>query len=536
MSGRASFSRREALAMGLGSAATALAVRPTLAWQATADDAALDALVARHLAAFEIPGVSIALIRPGQPPLVRGYGVRRLGASARVEADTLFAVASNTKAFLGAAFALLVEEGKLAWEQPVRRYLPEFQMSDPHATEMTTVRDLLVHRSGLALGAGDLMIFPITTHTPEDVLAGLKHLPLARGFRTGYAYDNILYIVGGLLLKRVTGQTYEQFFAERLLGPLGMTGSVANRPLLRTNNVVARHARLGPPLRGFGPLTAIEPDESPVFGPGAGLHTSARDIVPWLQTQLGKGIMPNGRRLWSEAQNAELWSPQVITASGPGATPELPTRSVLTGYAAGWFVQDYRGRRLMHHSGGLSGQITYTGFFPESGHAFAVFTNTEDGAVGGLRNAVIDHLIGAPTFDWVASTRARIDRQRTEALTQSGGDFNRVPPGEPSLPLMAYVGRYRDPWYGDINVLLDTRRGRRSNLRVEFARTPAFKSVLEPFGPDAFRTRFPTGVGEDAVISFVIDNGRPTRLRLRALSPFADFSYDYHDLNPVRVD
>ena len=268
-----------------------------------------------------------------------------------------------------------------------------------------------------------------------------------------------------------------------------------------------------------------------MFGAAAGLHTSARDIVPWLQTQLGKGQMPNGQRLWSEAQNNELWAPQVITGSGPGATPELPTRSVLTGYAAGWFVQDYRGRRLLHHSGGLSGQITYTGFFPESGHAFAVFTNTEDGAVGGLRNAIVDHLIAAPAYDWAGTTRTRIDRQRTEALGAAGGDFNRVPEGGPSLPLAAYAGRYRDPWYGDLVVT-----ERRGALHVDFTRTRAFKSALEPFGPDTYRTRFPRGAGEDAVITFVVENGRATRLRLRALSPFADFSYDFHDLNPVRVD
>ncbi len=528
MSGFATVSRREALALGLGGL-TLAATRPAWAFQALVPDP-VDSIVERFLAAFEIPGVSVALIRPGQPVFTRGYGVRTLGRPDRVDEDTLFAVASNTKAFLAAAFALLVEEGKLAWDEPVRRYLPEFAMSDPHATEMTTVRDLLVHRSGLALGAGDLMIFPESTHTAEDVLRGLRYLPLARGFRTGYAYDNILYIVGGLLLQRVTGQTYEQFFAERLLRPLGMAHSVANRPLVRTRNVVGRHARLGPPLRGFGPLAAIEPDESPVFGAAAGIHTSARDIVPWLQTQLGKGMMPNGQRLWSEAQSTQMWTPQVITASGPGPTPELPTRSVLTGYASGWFVQDYRGRRLLHHSGGLSGQITYTGFFPDSGHAFAVFTNTEDGAVGGLRNAIVDHLIGAPEYDWVTSTRTRIDRQRSEALNQAGGDFNRAPAGGPSLPLSAYAGRYRDPWYGDI--VVTERRGR---LHIDFTRTPVFKSALEPFGPDAFRTRFPRGAGEDAVITFVVENGRVPRMTLRALSPFADFSYDFHDLKPERV-
>jgi CubicO group peptidase (beta-lactamase class C family) len=528
MVGRTGFSRREALFAGIGSAA--LAARPAWAFQGAAAADPVDAIVTGFLREFEIPGVSVALIRPGQPVFTRGYGVRALGSRARVDEDTLFAIASNTKAMLGAAMAMLVDEGKLAWDEPVTRYLPEFKMSDPHATAMTTVRDLLVHRSGLALGAGDLMIFPESTHTARDVLNGLQYLPLARGFRTGYAYDNILYLVAGLLIERVTGQKWDEVLTARVLRPLGMPNAVANRPLVRTANVAGRHARLGPPLRGFGPMERIQADESPVFGPAAGVHAGARDIVPWLQAQLGKGALPNGRRVWSEAQTREMWAPQVITASGPGATPELPTRSVLTGYGLGWFVQDYRGRRLLHHSGGLSGQVTYTGFFPESGHAFAVFTNTEDAPVGGLRNAVVDHLIGAPAYDWVASTRTRIDRQRNEALTSAGGDFNRAPPGGPSLPLAAYAGRYRDPWYGDIVV---TQRG--GGLHVDFTRTPVFKSALEPFGPDTYRTRWARGAGEDAVITFVVENGAVTRLRLKALSPFADFSYDFHDLNPVRV-
>lgn len=529
MTGRMQFDRRAVLGMGAGG--LALAANPAWALQPRATPSSLDSVVRDFMAAFEIPGVSVALVRPGEPTFTRGYGVRALGTRAPVTDATLFGIASNTKAFTAAALAMLVEEGKLGWDEPVKRYLPDFQMSDPHATEMMSVRDLLVHRSGLALGAGDLMQFPQTDHSRDEIYRALRYLPLERGFRSGYAYDNILYLVAGLLLERVGGRPYEAFVTDRLLRPLGMSGSVANRTLLRTADVAARHARLGPPIRGIGPLQRVEADEAATIAPAGGIHASARDIVPWLQTQLAKGVSPSGARLWSEAQASQMWSPQVITRAGPGATPDNPIRSVLIGYALGWFVEDYRGHRLIHHSGGLSGQVTFTGFFPESGHAFAVFTNTEDGAVSGLRAAVIDHLIGAPPFDWIGFTRSRIERQNAEALREAGGDFNRPPAGGPSLPLAAYAGRYRDPWYGDLVVAV---RGGR--LHIDFTRTPVFKSALEPFGPDAFRTRFPRGAGEDAVVTFVIESGRVARLRLRALSPLADFSYDFHDLNPVRVD
>jgi len=528
VAGKVDFGRREVLLLGLGAA---LAARP--AWALYPSQAAhpIDAIVAGFMQAFEIPGVAVALIHPKEPVFTRGYGVRTLGQRGAVGADTQFAVASNSKSFVAAGLAMLVEEGKLTWDEPVRHYLPDFQMSDAAATDLITVRDLLVHRSGLALGAGDLMQFPLSDHSRQDLYRGLRHLPLARGFRSGYAYDNILYVVAGVLIERISGQSFEEFQIARVLRPLGMTNAVANRLQVRTANVVSRHARLGPPVRGFGALEVIQPDESPAGAPAGGIHVSAREIVHWLQAQLGRGALPDGRRLWSEAQATQMWTPQVITAVGPGPTADAPTRSVMAGYALGWFVQEFRDRRLIHHSGGLSGQITYTGFFPESGHAFAVFTNVEDGAVSGLRNAIVDHLIGAPAFDWVGSTRTRIERQRAEALALAGGDFNRAPPGGPSLPLASYAGRYRDPWYGD---LLVTQRG--SGLHLDFTRTPVFKSMLEPFGPDAFRTRFAQGAGEDAVVTFVVEGARVARLMLKALSPLADFSYDFHDLNPVRVD
>jgi CubicO group peptidase (beta-lactamase class C family) len=527
MAGRVTLSRREALIATVGSGA--LAAHPAWAFQAKSDQ--LDTLVTGFMGAFEIPGVAVALIRPNEPVVTRAYGVRTLGRRERVDTDTLFAIASNSKSFVAAALAMLVEEGKLGWDEPVRRYLPDFQMSDANATQLMTVRDLLVHRSGLALGAGDLMQFPQSDHRIEEIYRGLRYLPLARGFRSGYAYDNILYGVAGILIARVSGQDFESFITSRLLRPLNMQAAVPSRTLLRGSNVVGRHARLGPPVRGFGRLERVEPDESSTMAAAGGIHASVNEIVHWLQVQLAKGVSPSRRRLWSEAQATEMWTPQVITAAGPGPTAEAPTSAVMAGYALGWFVQEYRDRRLVHHSGGLSGQITYTGFFPESGHAFAVFTNTEDGAVGGLRNAVVDHLIGAPTFDWVASTRTRLNRQHSEALAQAGGAFTRPPPGGPTLPLAEYAGRYRDPWYGDIVVMR-----RNSGLHLDFTRTPVFKSMLEPFGPDTFRTRFARGAGEDAVVNFVVEGGRVTRLKLKALSPLADFSYDFHDLNPIRVE
>ena len=255
------------------------------------------------------------------------------------------------------------------------------------------------------------------------------------------------------------------------------------------------------------------------------------DILHWLKVQLARGRLPSGGRLWSDVQSDEMWTPQTITASTAGPTPDMPTRPVLAGYALGWFVQDYRGHRLVHHSGGLIGQVTQHALLPELGCAIAVYTNEETGVASvGLRNALLDRLIGAPPFDWATAMTKRLDERRADALKMLGGGL-RPPPGGPTLPLDRYTGRYRDPWYGDVLV---TRRA--DGLAIDFTRTPVFKGPLEPWGRDAFRTRFPEGVGEDAVVTFAISGGMITGVTMKPLSPLADFSFDYQHLafQPVR--
>jgi CubicO group peptidase (beta-lactamase class C family) len=527
MAGEAYLSRRQVL--GSGAAGAMLAAMP--AW-AQSVGAEVDRIVARFMREFELPGIGIAIVRPGQPAFTRGYGVRVLGRPERVDENTLFGIASNTKAFTAAAIAMLVEAGKLGWDEPLIRYMPDFALADADATRMMTVRDLLCHRSGLALGAGDLMQFPKSDRAPEEFLRALPHLKLARGFRAGYAYDNILYVVAGILVARTSGMPWEDFVTSRIIRPLGMRESVANLPLVHTANIAGRHARLGPPFRGMGPLETVEPDEAAAVGPAGGMQVSVSDIVPWLQTQLGKGQAPGGPRLWSEQQSAEMWLPQVITSASAGPDKDNPIRPVLQGYALGWLVQQYRDHRLISHSGGLSGQVTYTSLLPEQGIGLAVYSNTEDGAaISTLRWALLDHLVGAPPLDWVAITRASFDRSQAEARSLAADGEVRAPAGGPSLPLAAYAGRYRDPWYGDI--VVGEKSGR---LAIDFTRTPVFKGPLESWGPDAFRTRWAKGAGEDAVVTFQIEKGKVVGMKMKALSPLADFSYDFHDLELKRVD
>lgn len=520
--------RRTALALGLGSAAV-LAV-PAWARAAEVDEAAVDAIVSPFMAAFETPGIAVAIVRPGQVPFLKGYGVRTMGGAGAVDVHTRFGIASNSKAFTAAALAMLVDAGTLDWEDPVVKHIPEFRMHDPDVTRMMTVRDLLVHRSGLPLGAGDLMYFPESSHVAADVLKALPHLKPVRGFRAGYDYDNILYLVAGLLIERVAGMRWNAFVQSRILTPLGMRDAVTTRGELRTDNVAGRHARLGPPVRGIGPMGTVRPDESPMIDAAGGINASVTDIAAWLQVQLNGGKLPESV-LWSPAQAKEMWTPQTIVASSDGPTAENPVRPVMSAYALGWFVQDYRGARMISHSGGLSGQVTQTAMIPSKGIGVAVFSNTEDSVSGGIRNALLDMLTGAPAFDWVGTYVARARRGQQAALDSVKGGIDTAPPGGPSLALGAYAGRYRDPWYGDVVV---SEKG--GKLWIDFTPTPVFKSALDPWGPDAFRTRFAKEAGEDAVVSFEVKDGRVARVTMKPLSPLADFSYDYQHLDfaPIR--
>ena len=492
----------------------------------------IQAIVVRFMQAFEIPGVALAIVLPDQPGFTVTAGVRAVGEAEPVDKDTSFAVASNSKAYLSACLAILVDDGVLGWDDPVIRHLPEFRMHDPALTAMMTVCDLLVHRSGLPLGAGDLMQFPRTDHTRDEVLRAIQYFKPATGFRSGYAYDNCLYLVAGMLLERVSGLSWDEFVARRIFEPLGMSDAVANPTRVTAVNRAARHARLGPPTIGMGPLERIEPDEPAIIGPAGGINVSAGSTLAWLNVQLSRGGLPDGRWLWSAARADEMWAAHTLIASGPGPTAEMPQRPVLQAYALGWGVSDYRGVRMITHGGGLAGQATRTALLPEQGIGLAVYTNSGDAEpVSGLRYALLDLLLGVPEFDWIGSTRKTIDETHRQVVALLGDGNFQTPPGGPSLPLKRYVGRYRDRWYGDVIVAFEGGR-----LSIDFTRTPVFKGRLEPFGVDRFRTRFARGAGEDAVLTFVVEDGAVTGITMQALSPIADFSFDFKDLAFVRVD
>lgn len=501
-------------------------VSPALADPPAAFDARAEAV--RNLAG--VPGMAIAIVEHGKVVLAKGYGVRRLGSPAQVDADTIFMTGSTGKAITTAALATLVDAGKLSWDDKVTDRLPGFQMYDPWVTREMRVRDLLTHRSGLGLGQGDLMVVPRGTLSRAEVVRRLRFLKPATSFRSGYAYDNVLYVAAGQLIEAVSGQTYEDYVREHVFRPAGMrtaTSDLAHR--VATADRAQPHARIGGTVRGLSEQQVIdERDElSPASTPAGLLALSANDLARWLQIQLAHGAIPGGGRLFSEAQSAEMWRPQTIEPVNP-APPELAgTQPMYQDYALGWEVRDYRGARVIWHSGGVFGYTTIVCLLPDRDVGFAITVNAEDAiARMGLMYELLDHYLGVPQQNWPERYQAFLKRRLDAAASTLVANAVAAANIGPSLPLARYAGIYEDPWYGRVVIGQDAR-----GLTVDFTNTPRMTGHLQHYQYDSFVARFEDKGIEPAYVTFALDaDGKVTRATLRPVSPTADFSFDYQDL------
>jgi CubicO group peptidase (beta-lactamase class C family) len=491
---------------------------------ASAQPPDLDQWVARALQTFEVPGVALAIVKDDQVVVAKGYGVRRLGDAAPVDSHTLFGIASNTKAFTATALGLLVDEHKIEWDAPVVRYLPAFALWDPYVTRELTVRDLLVHRSGLGLGAGDLLWWPESTYDRKEIARRLRFIPPATGFRTAYAYDNVLYLVAGELIETISGQSWEDFVATRILAKVGMTGSnVRHSAAAGGGNVAATHARVE------GKVRPIRPFESDNTNPAGGINASAEDIAKWLRVQLSGGKLADGSRLFS-ADTARQLTTIVTPIAAGDPPPELPPlKANFRGYALGFDIRDYRGHKAVMHTGGLPGYVSRVVMLPELNLGVAVFTNQESGgAFDSIAFHVLDHYLGAPAFDWIDGYR-RLEARTAAASAEAEqrATASRAMGSRPSLPLANYAGSYRDAWYGDITI-----QEEKGALVVRFSHTPALVGDLVHFQHDTFIARWrDRELRADAYLTFALNpDGSIDLAKMRAVSPETDFSFDFQDL------
>ncbi|PHS23964.1 MAG: hypothetical protein COA84_10125 [Robiginitomaculum sp.] len=482
------------------------------------------------IAAFDTPGIAIGIVQGGKVYFVGGFGQRDRQADKPVDGDTLFRIASTTKAFTSAALAVLVDEGTVRWDDRVIDYLPGFRMSDPWVTREFTIRDLLTHRSGLGRGAGDLMLWPEPSgFSRDEIIFNLRHLQSVTSFRSRYAYDNLLYIVAGEVVARASGTSYENFVQTRILDPLGMgcfAGQIEKKNL---RNVAIPYGLIEDKIQPIprnkisGAITASQP--------AGGLVCNARGMATWMLTQLGGGKGPDGTRIFSKKQRNEMWKSQTILRVS--ALERKLDNTHFKTYALGWRKDDVHGYEVISHTGTLSGMQAYVTLVPELDNLGIVVLN--NGSNYGARNAVTQSLLGAfmgqPKRDWVAFYHERqlAAAKRNQARKKAEGWQGS---GTVLRPLDDYKGLYKDPWFGKVDIA-KTKKG----LRFLAHKSVNLKGWLEPFDQNTFIVRWDNrGFGADAYARFETDfKGNIAGLTMRLVDEGADFSFDFQDLNFTRI-
>ena len=294
-----------------------LAVMPVAAQNAPPAD--LDAYVARTMKTFEVPGMSVAIVKDGKVVLAKGYGVRKLGEPAPVDENSLFGIGSNTKAFTAAAIATLVDEGKIDWDDRVYERLKGFEMYDPYVSKEMRIRDLLCHRSGLGLGEGDLMFWPHTNFTRDEVVHQLRYLKPATSFRSEYAYNNLMFVTAGQVVAAVSGKSWEDYVREKIFAPLGMKTTNASTDAYRSGDDWAwPHSKVENKLQ---PIPLENLDNA---APAGSINSSAVEMAQWVLLQLNRGKIPGGEsRIFSEKASREMWAQQTIVAVNEAGPEEL---------------------------------------------------------------------------------------------------------------------------------------------------------------------------------------------------------------------
>jgi CubicO group peptidase (beta-lactamase class C family) len=525
------FSAAGAFAQG-----AAVPVTAPVAARSVASAWSLESEVNRTMKAFDVPGIAIAVVKDGKVVAAQGFGVRKLGEAARVDGKTLFEIASNSKAFTASALAMLVDEGKLKWDDPVTRHLPDFQMYDAYVTHEMTVRDLLTHRSGLGLGAGDLLWWPTTNFSTDEIIHKLRYIAPSTSFRSSYAYDNLLYIVAGKIVAAKSGKTWGETIHERILAPLGMTGTTTSIAENAGNPDLANpHSKID------GKIAAVKTMPVPNAVGAVGINTNAEDIAKWMRVLLDGGrigLDASGKevRLFSEKQARQLWTPQTPMPIGEPTAALAATKPNFNAYGLGFMLRDYQGKKIAMHGGALQGFYSKVVLVPEAKLGIAILTNAESGgSLNALQYALLDHYLGVQNGpDWIKVVADVENENHAKELERlKNASAARAARSQSSLPLASYDGDYEDQWYGKATI---SHVGHKQVLT--FARTPDLTGELEHFQHDTFIVHWKErNFNADAYVTFSLNpDGSIERMKMQPISKETDFSYDFQDLTfrPVK--
>jgi CubicO group peptidase (beta-lactamase class C family) len=483
----------------------------------------IDTLVASTLKTFSVPGIAVGIVKDGKLIFAKGYGVRSLTTQQPVTPQTLFGIASNSKAFTATALGMLADAGKLKWDDKVTDYLPEFQLFDPYVTREFTVRDLLTHRSGLGLGSGDLMFFPDGGNfTRAEAIHNIRFLRPVSSFRSKYDYDNNLYMVAGEIVKKISGLEWEDFIEQRIMQPVGMISSVASWNRIKNNtNVIDAHAPAD------GKVIQIPHDWNPIVNAAGGIMSNIDDLGKWLILQMKDGQLASGTQLISKKNHGEMQQLQTVIPTGPGYY-----NTHFYGYGLGWFLADVKGYKQVSHTGGLAGTVTQITMLPELNLGIIVLTNQQQGAAfSTITNTIKDSYLGLPDHHWLDLYGKRYvtsNQQADSIKNASNATLAALQKNKGAgLAPLNITGTYQDAWFGKVSIS-------NSNGKLEFLseKSPRLKGELFRYSAATYIVKwYDRSLDADAYCVFVLDKeGKPVSFTMEAISPLTDFSFDFQDL------
>ncbi len=458
----------------------------------------LDSYFSKAHQDWDIPGMAIGVIKDGKVLLAKGYGVLEAGKEEPVDANTLFAIASNTKAFISASLALLVDQGKISWDDPVIDHLPFFRMYDDYVTQHTSIRDLLCHCTGLGTFSGDVIWYK-SNYTAEELVKRVEELPPAYDFRAGYGYSNLMFITAGEVIKAVSGQSWDEFVREHFFQPLEMNRTITStNELEKMGNAATPHKH----KRMYGKNEPIEWVNWDNMGAAGGIISSVNDMLNWVQMQIDEGRW-EGEPIVSAERQIDYWTPHNHYRLSKNARRDYPMRH-FSGYGLGWGVFDYGGRFVATHSGGYDGMYSRVAIMPEERLGIVVLTNSMKSISNAIMYYTFDRVLGREMRDWSeegleAYQRGKeeheewLDNIRTQRLAET----------QPDLPLTGYTGFYRCERYGEIEVGIEG-----GQLTLDFKPAPDLAATLEHWHLNTFEIQWKKEHAwfDFGTVQFVLDN------------------------------
>ncbi len=453
----------------------------------------LDAYIEKAMEEWQVPGLAIAIVKDGKVIYNKGFGVREINKKDRVDTNTLFAIASNTKAFTAHALGLLVQEGKISWDDPVLKYLPDFQLFDPEVTRKITIRDLLCHRSGLGTWAGDLIWWG-SIYTREDVMDRIRFIKPVADFRTTYRYSNMMFLVAGQIIPEVTGSSWDDFLKERFFSPLQMRNTNTSVSELDfTRNIALPHT-----IRNDKVVSVpyVNVDNS---APAGAINSCTADLVHWLRLQLASGSY-NGEQLVNPEIIAETRKSHIMIPISPYAKKINPY-SHLSTYALGWRLRDYRGRLIVNHTGGLDGMYSYLGFMPDEHLGLVILTNLDNHSLQrALAYHVYDALLNLDFQDW---SKRFLDAFKEEAVKKEKGKRKKekIEGTKPSHEKSDYLGTYISRLYGEAEIYEQNRE-----LKIRLSAHPKITGTIQHWQYNTFLVKWTDVIFDENFVYFDLDD------------------------------